>query len=69
MWSLRRRPDDSFYLTYDRDRRYSNQLRGIWELVGPQDTVATDRAVAVNEAIGHLCCKDDEGNVRVLVLT
>jgi hypothetical protein len=68
MWSLRLNRNNEFYLTYDRDRRYTNKLRGIWELVGSQNSNATYRAVEVNQRAGLLCCNDDEGNVRVLVL-
>lgn len=68
MWSLRRKQDGSFYLTYDRFRRFSNNFRGIWEYVGPQDNTYTHHCVRVNENAGHLTANDDEGGVRVLVL-
>lgn len=69
MWSLRQRPDGTFYLTYDHSRRYStSQLRGLWELVGPQEVTATNKAVQENKKQGYTHCNDDEGNVRVLVL-
>ena len=69
MWSLQKRPDNTFYLTYDRSRFYRGNSRGIWELIGAQGVFATERAKAVNEAMGYICAPDDEGNVRVLVLT
>lgn len=68
MWSLRLKEDGTFYLTYDRSRRMNSQSRGIWEFVGPQALSYTDHAVAVNRSAGYLCCNDDEGGVRVLVL-
>lgn len=69
MHSLRQRPDGTFYLTYDRERRFNNNLRGVWEWCGPQESTYTDQCVKVNEEAGLLCCEDDEGNVRVLVCT
>lgn len=68
MWSLRQKQSGEFYLTFDRTRRFSNSLRGIWEYVGKQDVAYTAYATKVNEAAGLLCAKDDEGGVRVLVL-
>jgi hypothetical protein len=69
MWSLRERKDGSIYLTYDRDRRGTLQLRGLWEFIGWQSNEYVKYAVMVNESAGHLCCPDDEGAMRVLVLT
>ena len=68
MWSLRQKPNGSFYLTYDRFRRHSWNLRGLWEYVGPQENSHTAHSVRMNRAAGYLCCNDDEGGVRVLVL-
>ncbi len=68
MWSLRERKDGTLYLTYDRYRRFTNSLRGIWELVGKQGSTYTDHCVRVNQQAGYFCANDDEGNVRVLVL-
>ena len=68
MWSLRQKDNGEFYLTYDRNR-YPNGLRGLWEYLGPQSNAYTPYAVRVNENAGYLCANDDEGNVRVLVLT
>lgn len=68
MWSLRQKDDGSFYVTYDRDRRYDNRVPGIWELVGPSDLTQTILCVAINRRNGLLCAKDDQGNMRVLVL-
>jgi hypothetical protein len=68
MWSLRQRDDGSFYLTYDRYRRFTNSMRGRWEYVGPQDSAYTAMCVRVNKDAGYTCCNDDEGGVRVLVL-
>jgi hypothetical protein len=69
MWSLRMKEDGTFYLTFDRLHRYTNSLRGIWEWVGSQGMAETARAVRLNERRGYLCANDDEGAVRVLVLT
>lgn len=68
MWSLRQKQNGEFFLTYDRSRRYTNNLRGSWEFLGPQDNAYTPYAVRVNQRSGLLCAPDDEGNVRVLVL-
>lgn len=68
MWSLRQKEDGEFFLTFDRSRRFTNNLRGLWEYVGPQDVSYTTHAVKQNERNGLLCCKDDEGAVRVLIL-
>lgn len=68
MWSLRERQDGSFYLTFDRSRRYLNGLRGIWEFIGHKDDTMISHYVRTNEKAGLLCCEDDEGGVRVLVL-
>ena len=48
MWSLRLREDGSFYLTYDKDRWFTNNLPGIWELVGPKDSAQTKHCTAIN---------------------
>ena len=69
MWSLRQRTDESFYLTWDRFHRYNYNLPGLWELVGPKNKAETTRFVEINRAAGYLCCGDDEGNMRALVLT
>lgn len=69
MWSLRQRTDGSFYLTYDHYRRYTHNMPGLWEMVGPASKAETTRLVEVNQRAGYLCCSDDEGNVRSLVLT
>lgn len=69
MWSLRLNEKNEFYLTYDHFRRYSNSLRGIWELIGAADNAYTQFAVRVNESQGYLCCPDDKNGMRVLVLT
>lgn len=69
MWSLRTKSDSSFYLTYDKFRRFDNNLRGLWEFVGSQESLDTARLVKMNQQTGLLCCNDDEGNVRALVLT
>jgi len=68
MWSLRQRSDGSFYLTFDRTRRFTYSLLGLWEYLGPQDNQLTAHCVRVNEKAGYLCCNDDQGAVRVLVL-
>jgi hypothetical protein len=69
MWSLRTKSDNTFYLTYDFYRRYTSNMPGLWELVGPQNKAETARLVEINQAAGYLCCPDDENNVRALVLT
>ena len=68
MWSLRLKQDGSFFLTYDKDRRFINNSRGVWDLIGPKDSAQTQHCVEVNRRAGLLCCDDEQGNVRVLVL-
>ena len=68
MWSLKVRNDGTLYLTFDRERRYTNSLRGVWVLVGPQAVSYTAHAVRINENAGLFCVDDDEGGVRCLVL-
>lgn len=68
MWSLRQKENNEFYLTFDKYRRYTIALRGIWEYLGQDGNVHTDHQVRINRAAGLLCAKDDEGGVRVLVL-
>jgi hypothetical protein len=68
MWTLKTKENNEAYLTYDRERRFSPSLRGIWELIGPQSNVYTTHCVVVNQQQGLLCVPDDEGHVRVLVL-
>lgn len=69
MWSLRQKQDGEIYLTYDRFRYRSFNDPGLWEIVGPKNKFETTRFVEVNRAAGYLCCPDDEGNMRALVLT
>lgn len=68
MWSLRLRHDNSFYLTFDSSRRRTTLFRGVWELIGPQNNSHTSLSVNANRRAGLLCCNDDEGGVRVLIL-
>jgi hypothetical protein len=68
MWSLRARTDNTVYLTFDRDRRPTNQLRGRWEIIAAQGTPETNKIIWVNSKAGYLCVDDEEGNVRMLVL-
>ena len=68
MWSLRQKQDRSFYLVYDRERRFTHNLRGVWEWVGAQGSEYTAYAVRANRRAGYLCANDNEGGVRVLVL-
>jgi hypothetical protein len=69
MWSLRERNDGSMYLTYDKFRRYTHSLPGLWEFVGSQIHVETPRLIEMNRRAGYLVVNDDEGGVRALVLT
>jgi hypothetical protein len=69
MWSLRQRNDGSFYLTFDKFRRFTHTVPGLWEFVGSQIHVDTPRLVEMNRACGYECVEDDEGGVRALVLT
>jgi len=69
MFRLRQKSDGTIYLTYDRFYRYTYNMPGIWELVGPKDNLLTHHCVRMNEKAGYLCCDDDEGQTRVLVLT
>jgi hypothetical protein len=69
MWVLKEKENGEFYLTYDIDKRRNWYGRGIWEIVGPQGNSYTERCVRINAQAGYLCANDDEGNVRVLVLT
>lgn len=68
MWSLSEKQDGSFVLVFDRDRRRTNQLRGSWEIIGAQGTSDTQLSIDTNRRHGSLCCNDNEGNVRILVL-
>ena len=73
MWSLRRKQDGSFYLTFDRERRFTFNLPGRWEWIGsqgatPEGIAHVNRAVKLNRRAGYLVCPDDEGGVRALVL-
>jgi hypothetical protein len=68
MWSLRQRQDGTFYLTFDRERRTTNKLRGLWEYVGKQGLQYTAHAVRANQEAGYYCVNDDEDGVRVLIL-
>lgn len=68
MWSLKQRNDGTFYLTYDRTRRFDYNYRGIWEWIGVQGSAYTESVVRKNRAAGYICCEDDEGSVRILVL-
>jgi hypothetical protein len=68
MWVLKQKDDGTIYLTWDRFRRMNHNLRGLWEPIGPIDNKYTEMAVRVNKRAGHLCCADDQGNMRVLVL-
>ena len=68
MWSLRVKPDGSFFLTFDKFHRFTNNLRGSWQYVGPQGNTYTAHCVRMNKRSGYLCANDDEGSVRVLVL-
>ena len=68
MWSLRQRNDGTMYVTYDRERFFTRNLRGRYEFVGPQNNQYTSYCVRINQKQGLFCVDDDEGNVRVLVL-
>jgi hypothetical protein len=68
MWSLKQKQDGTFYLTYDKFRRFTFNTKGLWEWIGPQNSSHMPHIIRVNESSGHLCCNDDEGNVRALVL-
>lgn len=69
MFRLKQKPDGTIYLTYDRFYRYSHNMPGRWEIIGPIGTTLTNYCVRVNQKAGYLCCDDDEGQTRVLVLT
>ena len=68
MWSLRLKDSGEFYLTYDRERRFTRDLRGRWEFLGEQSNAYIPHVIRTNENNGYLCCNDDEGGVRILVL-
>jgi hypothetical protein len=68
MWSMRLNKKGEAYLTYDAERRRTNQLRGSWEFIGHQGSDDIDHVVRVNEAAGYICLPDDENGVRILVL-
>jgi len=68
MMSMRQRNDGTFYLTWDRERRFTNNLRGLWVYVGPTNNALTDHCVHVNAQQGLYCLPDDEGNTHCLVL-
>lgn len=76
MWTLKMRKDKSFYLTYDKTRRYfqyevgnhSQNLPGQWELICNQGQKDTDHLVRVNQNAGYFLVNDDEGGIRALIL-
>jgi len=68
MWSLRERNNGSFYLVFDKDRRRTHNLRGVWEYLCSQDTEYTNGYIRVAKEAGYLTCGDNEGNVRILIL-
>lgn len=76
MWTLKMRQDKSFYLNYDKTRRFfqdglgyhSLNLPGQWELICHQGQTGTDHIVQVNKNAGYFCVNDDEGGVRALIL-
>ena len=68
MWTLKEKQTGELYLAYDKERWFTNNLRGLWELVGPQTSAYARYSADVNRSIGLLCCDDNEGNIRVLVL-
>ena len=68
MWSLRQKVDGSFYLTYDKFRRHSYRLAGIWEHIGKIGSPGMEKIIEINRSAGYLCANDDEGGVRALVL-
>jgi hypothetical protein len=69
MWCLKQKLDGTIYLTYDRYYRYTRNVPGIWELVGSKNDPLVHHCVRMNRKAGYLCCDDDEGQTRVLVLT
>lgn len=68
MWSLRERQNGELFLTYDKTRRFTNNLRGIWEYVGPASNAYTQKCITENSNAGLWTVFDDEGGVRVLIL-
>jgi hypothetical protein len=68
MWVIKQKKSGEFYLTYDRERRLSYNLRGLWEYICPQDSTQASYLIRVNQEAGYLCCNDDENGVRMLVL-
>ena len=68
MWSLRQKADGSFYLTFDRGRRFTYQLRGVWDFVGRADNEHTQKYVRANLQAGYYVLPDDEGSMRMLIL-
>lgn len=69
MWQLRTKSDGTIYLTWDHRRKFDPQYRGIWEYVCSQDSLRAPHLIRANQAQGYLVANDDEGLVRVLVLT
>lgn len=69
MWTLKQKPNGTFYLTWDYKRKFDQNYRGIWEYVCSQEALSRARLVRANKEQGYLVANDDEGSVRVLVLT
>lgn len=68
MWSLRTKDDGTFYLTFDRSRRYTYNLRGEWVWICSSTAVTKGFYIQMAKMTGHLVAEDDEGGVRALVL-
>lgn len=66
MWLIRQDEANEFFLTYDRDAR--PPPKGRWELVGSLIDEGIQRVINANIRNGLLVCKDDQGNVRALIL-
>lgn len=68
MWTLKTLESGETILTYDKTRYRTNQERGTWAYIGLQSSPMINEIIRINEANGLVCCNDDEGSVRVLVL-
>lgn len=68
MWVIDKKTDGTFYLVYDKARKFNYQLRGLWELIGRSDREDSQFYVRANQQAGYWVLPDDEGNNRMLVL-
>jgi hypothetical protein len=67
MWVVKEDKQGELYLTWDKNVRRNWYNRGIWESIGAAGNSLMPDLIRINQANGLLCCKDDQGQVRVFV--